>query len=160
MRSRRKSSLNISSLNIDELPIKRIVLVAILAYILIAFIYFVLTVYRMLVVPYGFLEVCNDIGPELLEFCLNEVIQLAQHGLGWSCIKFSAYVVIITPLFYLLLAKQKGSIVSTQLSLSLILLMLVTATIETKWAEQAAILISCLLAGCFIKRRRDKLTLS
>ncbi|MFT7491746.1 MAG: hypothetical protein ACI80S_001343 [Pseudohongiellaceae bacterium] len=154
MRSKNKSSLNIQSLKIDQLPIKRILLLVILSYLLMAFGLFFLTVYRMLVIPYAFNLVCSDVGLALLELCANEVIRIALYGPEWSAVKFSFYVVVLTPLFYLLLTRQKGSTTSSLLILAFTLSIAVITTLDGTWAEPLAVLISSLLVGCFIKKNR------
>jgi hypothetical protein len=55
--------------------------------------------------------------------------------------------------------RQKGSPVSNMLVLTVILLIAIAASVNPPWAELAAVLMSSLLAGCFIKKRHDKLKL-
>jgi hypothetical protein len=151
MRNRNKRSLNIQSLNIDQLPIKRILLLAILAYILMMIELFLLTSYRLLWLPNAAALLCGDAAEAYLP-CVNEVITIMLFGGQWSAIKFSTYVFTLTPLIYLLMVRQKGSPFSNILFLTIILLMVIVATIKPPWAELAALLTSSLLAGCFIKK--------
>jgi hypothetical protein len=157
MRSKRKS-LNIPSLNIDELPIKRILLLAILAYLLISFVLVLLTLYRSMSIPTGIVYLCRD-AINIIDVCVNEVIKQVLHGPEWSAIKFSVFVAMLTPFFYRLLSRQKGSPASNMILLNAILLMLIIVTVKPPWIEVAAVLMSSLLAGCFIKKRHDKLKL-
>jgi hypothetical protein len=157
MRSKRKS-LNIPSLNIDELPIKRILLLAILAYFLIFLGAVLLTTYRMMYLPIAIAHLCSD-DINFFEICVNEVIKIILFGSEWGAIKFSIYTALLTPLIYLLMVRQKGSPVSNMLALTVILLIAIAASVNPPWAELAAVLMSSLLAGCFIKKRRDKLKL-
>jgi hypothetical protein len=159
MRNRRKSSFNNLSLNIDELPIKRILLLAFLAYILMMVELFLLTSYRLLWLPNAASMLCGD-APDIFLPCVNEVINIMLFGGQWSAIKFSLYVFTLTPLFYLLMVRQKGSPFSNMLLLAIILLLVISATIKPPWAELAAVLTSNLLAGCFIKKRHDRLKIA
>jgi hypothetical protein len=156
MRNRRTISFNNQSFNIDQLPIKRILLLAILAYLLMAIELFFLTGYRMLSLPNAAALLCGD-AAEVYVPCVNEVIKIMLFGGQWSAIKFSIYVFTLAPLFYLLMVRQKGSPASSMSLLTLILLMVIIATIQPPWIELAAVLTSSLLAGSLIKKRRDKL---
>jgi hypothetical protein len=157
MRSKRKS-LNIPSLNIDELPIKRILLLAILAYFLIFLGAVLLTVYRMMYLPIAIAHLCsNDIN--FFEVCVNEAIKIILYGSEWRAIKFSIYTALLTPLIYLMMYRQKGSPISNMLALTVILSIAIAASIKPSLIELAAVLMSSLLAGCFIRKRHDKLKL-
>lgn len=158
MRNRKKLSFNGPSFNIDQLPIKRIVLLALLSYILIFIEASLLTSYRMLTLPHALAFFCSD-AADIFVPCVNEVIKIMLYGGEWSAVKFSIYVATLTPLFYLLMVRQKGSPASNMLVLTLFLLVAIAATMQPSWVELASVLMSSLLAGCFIKKRRDNLKL-
>ena len=158
MRNKRNSANNAQSLSIDQLPIKRILLLSILAYLLMVIELFFLTSYRMLSLPNAAALLCGD-AAEVYVPCVNEVIKIMLFGEQWSAVKFSIYVFTLLPIFFLFMLWQKGPLATSMLLLSSILLLVIGATIEPPWVEIAAVFISSLLAGCFIKKRRGKLTL-
>lgn len=155
MRHKKTRSLNLQSLNIDQLPIKRILLISILAYLCIVIELFLLTGYRMLYLPNAAAMFCGDAAVAYVP-CVNEVIKLMLFGGQWSAIKFSIYTFTITPLFYLLLRRQKGSPVSSLLLLTLVLLIIIAATIKPSWVELAAVTVGGLLAACFMTKNWHK----
>lgn len=156
MRHKKARSFNLQSLNIDQLPIKRILLISILAYLCIVIELFLLTSYRMLYLPHAAATFCGDAAVAYVP-CVNEVIKLMLFGGQWSAIKFSIYTFTITPLFYLLLSRQKGSPVSSLMLLTLVLLIIIAATIRPSWIELASVIVGGLLAACFITKKRLKL---
>jgi hypothetical protein len=151
MLNRNKRSFNLQSFNIDQLPIKRILLLALMAYLLIFVEALVLTSYRMLSLPYALTLFCSE-DADFFVICVNEVIQLVLFSWQWSATKFSIYVFSLTPLLYLLMVRQKGSIVSSMLLLITILLMAIAVSFKPPWVELVSVLMSGLLATCFIKK--------
>lgn len=143
------------SFNIDQLPIKRILWLSLLAYVLVFIEALFLTSYRMLSLPYALSLFCSN-DADFFVTCVNEVMKLVLYSWQWSAAKFSVYVATLTPLFYFSIVRQKGSIASTMLLLMLIVLVAIASTIAPPWVELMSVLMSILIATCFIKRKRDE----